>query len=291
MVFKGSAVALVTPFDKQGKVNYFSLKSLIDYQLANGTNAIVILGTTGESSTISFEEREKIIKFSISLTKGKIPIIVGTGSNSTQTSIALTKQAEDLGADAVLVVTPYYNKCNQEGLFKHYTQIASATSLPIILYNVPSRTSVNIQPETVIKLSKIKNIVGIKEASGNMAQIAEICQKKPSKFSLYSGDDILSLPMFSMGASGIISVTANAYPEQIAYLASYALNGDYYNALKMHNKLYNINKALFLDVNPICIKHYLNLLGFSVGKPRLPLTEANPELKKKLLEVKNLYEN
>lgn len=291
MVFKGSAVALVTPFDKQGKVNYFSLKSLIDYQLANGTNAIVILGTTGESSTISFEEREKIIKFSISLTKGKIPLLVGTGSNSTQTSIALTKQAEDLGADAVLVVTPYYNKCNQEGLFKHYRQIANATSLPIILYNVPSRTGVNIQPETVIKLSKIKNIVGIKEASGNMAQIAEICQKKASKFSLYSGDDILSLPMFSMGASGIISVTANAYPEQIAYLASYALNGDYYNALKIHNKLYDINKALFLDVNPICIKHYLNLLGFSVGNPRLPLTEASPELKKKLLEVKNLYEN
>ena len=291
MIFKGSAVALVTPFDTSGNINYFSLKNMIDYQLASGTKAIVILGTTGESATVTHDEREKLIKFCLSVVAGAVPVIVGTGSNSTAKTIKLTKQAEHLGASAVLVVTPYYNKCNQYGLYKHYKQIAISTKLPIILYNVPSRTGVNMLPDTVVKLSKIKNIVAIKEASGNFSQIAEIAHKKPPNFDIYSGDDLLTMPMLSMGASGVISVTANAYPEQVERLCDFAFEQDYFNALRTHEFLFNIKKALFLDVNPICIKFYLNLIGFSVGKPRLPLTEPSTEIKQKLKEIAKLYEN
>lgn len=290
-LFKGSAVALVTPFDKNGKVNFFALKHLIDYQIANGTKALVVLGTTGEASTISKSEREKIIKFSVCQAGGQIPVIVGTGSNSTEKAIEQTKQAETLGADGVLVVTPYYNKCNQEGLFLHFKQIAKSTKLPIILYNVPSRTGVNILPSTLLNLAKIKNIVGIKEASGNMSQIAEICHKKPPNFAVYSGDDLLTVPIMSLGSDGVISVTANAEPEKVSLMCEFMLKQDISNALRLHNQLFNLNKALFLDVNPICIKHYLNLLGFNVGKPRLPLTEASFEIKQKVEEVHRLYEN
>lgn len=290
-LFKGSAVALVTPFDKNGKVNFFVLKHLIDYQIANGTKALVVLGTTGEASTISKSEREKIIKFSVCQAGGQIPVIVGTGSNSTEKAIEQTKQAETLGADGVLVVTPYYNKCNQEGLFLHFKQIAKATKLPIILYNVPSRTGVNILPSTLLNLAKIKNIVGIKEASGNMSQIAEICHKKPPNFAVYSGDDLLTVPIMSLGSDGVISVTANAEPENVSLMCEFMLKQDISNALRLHNQLFNLNKALFLDVNPICIKHYLNLLGFNVGKPRLPLTETSFEIKQKVEEVHRLYEN
>lgn len=290
-LFKGSAVALVTPFDKNGKVNFFALKHLIDYQIANGTKALVVLGTTGEASTISKSEREKIIKFSVCQAGGQIPVIVGTGSNSTEKAIEQTKQAETLGADGVLVVTPYYNKCNQEGLFLHFKQIAKSTKLPIILYNVPSRTGVNILPSTLLNLAKIKNIVGIKEASDNMSQIAEICHKKPPNFAVYSGDDLLTVPIMSLGSDGVISVTANAEPEKVSLMCEFMLKQDISNALRLHNQLFNLNKALFLDVNPICIKHYLNLLGFNVGKPRLPLTEVSFEIKQKVEEVHRLYEN
>ena len=291
MVFKGSATALVTPFDDKGNINFYSMKNLIDYQIANGTKAIVILGTTGESSTISFEEREKLIKFCVCETKGKIPLVVGTGSNSTNTAIKLTKQAEKLGASACLCVTPYYNKCNQEGLFLHYKQIAKSTKLPIIIYNVPSRTGVNILPETVVKLSKIKNIVGIKEASGNMSQIAEIRQKTKSNFAIYSGDDLLTIPIMSLGCNGVISVTANCFPEKVSLLCDFMLNGDLKNANSINKQLFKINKALFLDVNPICVKHFLNLQGFQVGKPRLPLTEPSLITKYKLKDIKEFYEN
>ena len=291
MIFKGSSVALVTPFEKDGNVNYFSLKNLIEYQLANGTKALIILGTTGESSTISFEEREKIIKFCVSLVGKKIPIIVGTGSNSTSQAIKLTIQAEKLGASGALIVSPYYNKCNQNGLFEHYKKIAKSVNLPIILYNVPSRTGVNIATETVIKLSKIKNIVGIKEASGNMNQIIEICNKKRDDFAVYSGDDILTLPLMALGCDGVISVTANAYPEQMSMFCDFMLNGDYLNARRLHKHLSLINKSLFIDVNPICIKFYLNLLGFSVGGTRPPLSKPSTQIQNKLKEVKRYYEN
>lgn len=291
MIFQGSGVALVTPFTKDNKVDYFTLKNLIDYQIASGTKAIIILGTTGEASTITQDERTKIIKFAVCLASGKIKVIVGTGSNSTKTAIKLSQEAESLGADGVLVVTPYYNKCNQEGLYFHYKKIAQSIKIPMILYNVPSRTGVNLLPETVLKLSKIKNIVGIKEASGNLSQIAELCWILPVKMAVYSGDDLLTLPAISVGASGVISVTANCYAEEVSALCDFALSGDFHNAQRMHKHLFKINKALFLDVNPICVKEYLSLKGFSVGKPRLPLTSPNLNTQKVLKEVFKYYEN
>lgn len=291
MIFKGSAVALVTPMTQSGEINYYSLKELIDYQIACGTKAIIILGTTGESSTITIDEREKIIKFCVCMVAKRIPVIVGTGSNSTATAIKLTKQAEKLGADGALIVTPYYNKCNQDGLFEHYKKIAGETNLPIILYNVPSRTGVNILPETVLKLSKIKNIVGLKEASGNLNQISEIISLVNGSFAIYSGDDNLTLPILSLGAVGTISVTANVYPEQMELLCEFALSQDYSNARRINNFLKNANHAMFLDVNPIPVKAYMNMVGFKVGKPRLPLTEASEKLKRELKEVIKKYES
>ena len=291
MIFEGSAVALVTPFDKNNEVNYFELKKLIDFQIANGTKAIVILGTTGESSTITRKERTQIIKFCVCLIAKKIPLIVGTGTNSTKTTIELSKEAELLGADGLLIVTPYYNKCNQEGLFEHYKSVAKSVKIPIILYNVPSRTGVNILPETVIKLSKIKNIVAIKEASGNLSQIQKIITNVSREFFVYSGDDELTLPLIAMGAKGVISVTANSNPSDVCYLCEHALTGDYFNACRFAKHLYELNKALFLDVNPICIKYYMNLSEFEIGKPRLPLTEPNLKIKNQLKEIKAKYEN
>lgn len=291
MIFKGSGVALVTPFNEKNEVDYFMLKKLIDFQISNGTKAIIILGTTGESPTITMAEREKIIKFCVYIANGLVPIIVGTGSNSTENAITLTMQAKRLGASGALIVTPYYNKCNQNGLYEHYKKIALKTKFPIIIYNVPSRTGVNIQPETILKLSKFNNIVGIKEANGNMVQIEKLIHILPSNFAVYSGDDCLTLPMLSIGAKGVISVTANAYPNQVSVLCEFALKNDYSNALIIHNKLFEVSQALFLDVNPICIKTYMKLLGFNVGNPRLPLTNPSNEIIKKLKEVKNKYEN
>ncbi len=291
MIFEGSAVALVTPFDKNGKVNYLCLKKLIDFQIACGTKAIVILGTTGESATITPEERTKIIKFSVCLIQKKVKLIVGTGSNSTKTAIALSKEAESLGADAVLSVTPYYNKCNQDGLFKHFKAIANAINIPLILYNVPSRTGVNILPETVLRLSKIKNIVAIKEASGNLNQIIKLINILPSNFAVFSGDDLLTLPIILLGGKGVISVTANCYPELVQNMCEFALKNDYFNALRISRYLYKINSSLFLDVNPICVKYYMNLIGFNVGETRLPLSEPALDTKKLLKGVKSYYEN
>lgn len=291
MIFSGSAVALVTPFDKNNEVDYFELKKLIEFQIANGTKAIVILGTTGEASTISSKERKKIIKFSACVIDNRVPLIVGTGSNSTKTAIELSQEAETLGANALLVVTPYYNKCNQNGLLLHYKAIAEAVQIPIIIYNVPARTGVNVSPETTLKLSKIPNIVGIKEASGNLLQIEKIINQTGSDFCVYSGDDGLTLPIIALGGKGVISVTANAYPSEVNYLCEYALSNDYFNARKMAENLSKINRALFLDINPICIKFCLNELGFRVGKPRLPLTEPSAEIKKQIREVIKFYEN
>ena len=289
-LFKGSGVALVTPFNKSGNVNYFELKRLIEFQIVSGTNALIILGTTGEASTITPDERIKIIKFCVNQVGGRVPVIVGTGSNSTQTAISLTVQAEEFGADGVLIVSPYYNKCSQKGIIEHYKAIANSTKLPIILYNVPSRTGVNILPETAIKLSKIRNIVGIKEASGNISQIMELLHNKPYSFKVYSGDDSLTFPLITLGASGVISVTANCYPNLVSNLCKYSLSRDLKNALAIHNKLYEINKNLFLDVNPICVKEYMNLIGRNVGGLRLPLTPASKEIKQKLIKTKALYE-
>ena len=291
MIFQGSAVALVTPFNSKNEVNYFELQKLIEFQIASGTKALVILGTTGESSVISPDERTKIIKFCVGIVNKRIPVIVGTGSNSTQTAISQTKEAEKLGADGVLIVTPYYNKTSQNGLFLHYKSIAKETSLPIIIYNVPSRTGMSISPETVKKLSKIKNIVGIKDASGNILETMKLLNILPRSFAVYSGDDNLTYPMMCMGAKGVISVTANAYPNIVSTMCEELLNRDYTNALRLHKHLYKISSGLFLDVNPICIKYYLKLLGRNVGNTRLPLTEPSTKIKRKLERLKAFYEN
>lgn len=291
MVFKGSAVALVTPFNARGEVDFLELKRLIEFQIASRTKALVILGTTGESATITPDERSKIIKFCVGQVSGRVPVIVGTGSNSTETAIKQTKESQKLGADAVLVVTPYYNKTNQDGLILHYKKIARSTKLPIILYNVPSRTGVNILPETVVKLAKIKNIVGLKDAGGNIVQSMEYLHLLPPNFALYSGDDALTYPLMALGYRGVISVTANVYPALVSSMCESILEKNFDNALRLHKFLYKINKALFLDVNPICIKYYLNLIGKNVGEPRLPLTTPNKNVKKILEEVKQNYEN
>lgn len=291
MIFKGSAVALVTPFGSRGEINFYELKKLIEFQIASRTKAIVILGTTGESATISQDERSKIIKFCVGQVAGRVPVIVGTGSNCTETAIKQTKEAEKLGANGILVVTPYYNKTSQEGLYFHYKKIAKSTKLPIIIYNVPSRTGVNILPETILKLTKIKNIVGLKDAGGNITQSMKLLDVLPKNFGLYSGDDALTFPLMAMGYHGVISVTANAYPALVSSMCDSILDRNYENALRIHKFLYKINTSLFLDVNPICVKFYLKLLGRDVGKPRLPLTEPSREVKKILIGVKKDYEN
>ena len=291
MIFQGSAVAIVTPFNSNNEVKYFEFHKLIEFQIASGTKAIIILGTTGESSTILAEERTKIIKFCVGLVNKRIPVIVGTGSNSTQTAINQTKEAENLGADGVLIVTPYYNKTSQNGLILHYKSIAKETKLPIIIYNVPSRTGMSITHETVKKLSKINNIVGIKDAGGNVVETMKILNSVPKNFAVYSGDDNLTYPMMCLGAKGVISVTANAYPNLVTTMCESILNHDYSNSLRIHKKLYKISIALFLDVNPICIKYYLNLLRRNVGNTRLPLTEPSSKIKKILEKVKEHYEN
>ena len=227
-LFKGCCTALVTPFDKAGNINYFELKRLIEFQIVSGVNAIVILGTTGESSTISDNERETMIRFCVAEANGKIPLIVGTGSNSTKKAIELTKQAENLGANGVLIVTPYYNKCSQSGLYEHYKAISKSTNIPIIIYNVPSRTGVNVLPKTAIRISKLKNIVGIKEASGNIQQICELIKNKPRNFHVYSGDDLITFPMLCMGASGVVSVTANCYPYEVSTLCKNVFDENFF---------------------------------------------------------------
>ena len=291
MIFQGSAVALVTPFNSKNEVNFYELHKLIEFQIASGTKALVILGTTGESSVISADERTKIIRFCVKLVNKRIPVIIGTGSNSTETAINQTKEAEILGADGALIVTPYYNKTSQDGLYLHYKSIAKETKLPIIIYNVPSRTGMTISPETVKKLSKIKNIVGIKDSSGNFNETTKLFSILPKNFAIYSGDDNLTYPMMCLGAKGVISVTANAYPNLVSTMCDSLLNRDYTNALRLHKHLYNISTGLFLDVNPICIKYYLNLLNRNVGSPRPPLTQPSKTVKQKLERLKNFYEN
>lgn len=291
MIFKGSGVALVTPFNDRDEVDYYALQNLIEFQIASGTKAIIILGTTGESATITQEERSKIIKFCVSQISKRVPLIVGTGSNSTRIAISHSKEAEMLGADAILIVTPYYNKTSQEGLILHYKAIATSTKLPVVIYNVPSRTGVNILPETILQLSKVKNIVALKDAGGNINQSIELLQILPKNFALYCGDDLITFPLMSMGYHGVISVTANVYPDMVSYMCEDILNKNYANALRIHNELYKINKALFLDVNPICVKYYLTLLGKNAGNPRLPLTLPSKNIINELIKVRDYYEH
>ncbi len=282
-LFKGSAVAIVTPFDKDGNVDFLSFKKLIDFQIEAGTDAIVVLGTTGEPATLSNLERLEVIRFAKKHIGSRAKFIVGTGANSTKKAIELSVQAQQEGVDGLLCVTPYYNKCTQRGLVKHFESIAKAVELPIVVYNVPSRTGVNILPQTAVELSNIPNIVGIKEASGNISQIVEMCNKLWDKMAVYSGDDSLNYVFMTLGAMGVISVTANAYPKEIKSLTQKCLSLDFVGALKIHNKLLNINKNLFIEVNPTPIKYVCSKMGLCENILRLPLLPLE-ESHEKLLE-------
>ena len=284
ILFKGCGTAIATPFNETG-VNTSEFSKLIENQIQNKVDAIIVCGTTGESSTMTEEEKIAAIKCAIETSKKRVPIIVGTGSNNTKQAIANSILAEKLGADGLLVVTPYYNKCTQAGLVKHYQEIAKSVSLPIILYSVASRTGVNIEPQTCFELSKIENIVAIKEASGNISQIAEISRLCGDDLHIYSGNDDQILPVLSVGGIGVISVLSNVYPEFTHDMVMNFLNGNVTEAKEMQLKSLPLIKALFAETNPIPVKAALNMLGYSFGIPRLPLTELTDKNKEKLKDL------
>lgn len=272
-LFKGSAVALVTPFHPDGSVNFEKLSELVEWQISEGTDAIVACGTTGESSTLDNDEHLAVIKHVIKAVAGRVPVIAGTGSNDTAFGVWLSVEAEKLGADALLVVTPYYNKPTQKGLIANFTAIADAVSVPIILYSVPGRTGVNIEPATVAELAKHPNIAGIKEASGNIAQVAEIARLIPEDFAMYSGNDEMVVPLLSLGGQGVISVVANIKPRDTHDMVMHFLNGNVAASRKIQLDLKPLIDSLFCESNPIPVKTALNLMGKEVGPLRLPLTD------------------
>lgn len=282
-IFKGAAVAIITPFQENGEINYPKLAEILDDQIANHTDAIVICGTTGESSTLTHEEHLEAIRFTIEHVAGRMPVIAGTGSNCTETAIYLSTEAEKYGADALLIVTPYYNKATQKGLIAHYTAIAESVNLPIIMYNVPSRTGCNILPETAAHLVKnVKNIVGIKEASGNISQVAKLMRLTDGQIELYSGNDDQVVPILSLGGLGVISVLSNVAPRQTHDMVMKFLEGDVAGSREIQLKALPLVDALFCEVNPIPVKAAMNMLGWEAGPLRMPLTEMEPEHKEKL---------
>jgi len=283
VIFKGCGTAIITPFTETG-VNFEEFKRMIEFQIENNVDAIIVCGTTGESSTMTVEERKETIKCAIETVNGRIPVIAGTGSNCTASAIEMSKWAEEAGADAVLLVTPYYNKTTQEGLIAHYTAIAKEITIPVILYNVPSRTGLNIAPKTCLELSKIENIVAIKEASGNLSQIAEIAELCGDNLAIYSGNDDQIVPILSLGGIGVISVLSHLVPNDVHTMVTSFLEGDTKKATKLQLDTLNLTKALFSEVNPIPVKAACNMMGFNVGIPRLPLIEMSKEGQAKLKE-------
>lgn len=278
MIFKGSAVALVTPFDESGNINFEKIKELVEFQIANGTDAIVACGTTGEASTMNDDEHLSAIKAIVDAVDKRIPVIAGTGGNDTAHSIYMSQEAEKLGADALLIITPYYNKANKSGLRKHFVSIANSVKLPIILYNVPSRTKVNIPPALVANLANnVDNIVALKEACGDLAQVAEVCRLVPEGFAVYSGNDDSILPLLSVGGSGVISVLANICPRETHDLVAKFFEGDIEGSRKLQLGMKPLIDALFIEVNPVPVKTAVNLMGFNVGDLRLPLAEMEEQ--------------
>lgn len=274
MNFKGSFVALVTPFQDDGAVDTKKLLELVDFQIEKGTHGIVPCGCTGEAATLTHEEQEAAIKAVIKHVSGRVPVVAGTGSNNTAEAVRLTKSAAESGADGALVITPYYNKPTPEGQYRHYKTIAEAVSIPIMLYNVPSRTGISMTPETVARLSEIDNITVIKEASGSMEQVSKIMAA--CDITVMSGDDSMTLPMLSVGASGVVSVAANIVPAEMARLVDAFNGGDLDTARQTHFDLYDIFKAIFLETNPIPVKTALQMMGMLNGRLRLPLCEMGP---------------
>ncbi len=282
--FSGSMVALITPF-KNGKVDEKSLRSLIDWQIKSGTDVIVPCGTTGESATLSHEEHDQVIEITVDQVNGRVKVLAGTGSNSTEEAIRLTEEAKAVGADGALMVCPYYNKPTQEGLYQHFKSIASKVDFSIILYNIPGRTGINMTPETVAKLALIENIVGIKEATGSLIQASEVIAASPKNFSLLSGEDALNWPLYGIGARGAISVTANILPKLCAEMWDANVKGNFKRCQKLHYDLLEINQVLFVETNPIPIKTALALMGKCSNEFRLPLCEMKKENKEKLKKV------
>lgn len=294
-IFSGAGVALVTPFHEDNTVNFEALERLVEFQIANETDAIIVCGTTGEASTMSEEERIEVISFVVQQVKGRIPVIAGTGGNCTQVAVEFSKKVQGLGVSALLVVTPYYNKATQGGLYAHYAAIASAVSLPIVLYNVPSRTGCNLLPETAVKLAEdFANIVAIKEASENISQVTKLAKLGKGKIDIYSGCDDIIVPILSVGGIGVISVLSNIAPKETHDMVMDYLNGDTQKAMEAQLSYYDLIKALFCEVNPIPVKAALNMMGYNAGGLRLPLTaleEAHIAPLKKLMVQARLVES
>ncbi len=290
-IFTGAATALVTPFDEQGKVNFGRLKELIEFQIFSQADAVVICGTTGESATLTDEEHIDIIKYAVEFTEKRIPVIAGTGSNCTEHAVMMSNEAEKLGADGLLIVTPYYNKTSQEGLIRHYEYISQRVSTPIIVYNVPSRTGVNIKPEIYAEIAKFNNIRGIKEANGDISSIIKTMKLCGDKIDIYSGNDDQIAPVCAIGGKGVISVLSNILPFETHLMASECISGNMAEGTALQKKYIELINALFSDVNPIPIKEAMNLMGMDVGKCRLPLcsmSNAKKEMLKDILTEYNL---
>lgn len=276
-IFTGAGVALVTPMHADGSVNFEKMRELIEFQIANATDALIICGTTGEATTISDEDQIECVRFAKEVAAGRVPVIAGAGSNDTAHCIELAVACEKAGADAVLLVTPYYNKATQKGLILHYTAIANAILIPIILYNVPGRTGCNLAPKTVYELSKVENIVAVKEASGNLSQVAEIAALVGPDFDIYSGNDDQILPVLSLGGKGVISVLSNVAPKQTHDMVAKFFEGDIQGSIQLQLDAIELISALFCEVNPIPVKTALNLMGYEVGACKLPLCEMEPK--------------
>lgn len=282
-IFTGAAVAITTPFNLDGSINFEGLGKNIDYQIDNGTDAIVICGTTGESSTMTDEEHRACIEFAVKHTNHRIPVIAGTGSNDTRYAIELSVEAEKLGADGLLVVTPYYNKTTQAGLFNHFTIIANSVNIPMILYNIPGRTGLNISVETLEKLSNHKNIVAIKEASGNISYVAQVAAACGDKLDIYSGNDDMIVPIMALGGKGVISVLSNILPQETHDITQLCLDNDFKKAGELQIKYLDLISSLFCEVNPIPIKEAMNQLGMAAGGCRMPLTKMSTDNLARLL--------
>ena len=289
-IFKGAGVAIVTPMHEDGTVNYEQFEKLLEFQIANGTDAIIVCGTTGESSTLSHEEHLDVIRYCTKVVAGRIPVIAGTGSNCTETAIYLSTEAEKMGVDGLLLVSPYYNKATQNGLYAHFKAVADSVKIPCLLYNVPSRTGCNILPEAVVRLCRdVENIVGVKEASGNISQIAHLAAIADGKVDIYSGNDDQIVPIMSLGGLGVISVLSNVAPAQTHAICQNYLDGNVKESCRLQLKALDLCNALFCEVNPIPVKKALNLMGMNAGALRMPLTEMEPANAERLEKAMKIY--
>lgn len=289
-IFEGAGVALITPFLANGEVNYDKLEELLEEQISGGTDAIISCGTTGESSTMSHEEHMEVVRFTCQVVKNRIPVIAGTGSNSTREAIHLSEAAQEAGANGLLLVTPYYNKATQGGLIAHYTAVAQSVKIPILLYHIPGRTGVTMKPETIVSLCReVPNIVGVKEASADFSAIAQIMNLADGKVDLYSGNDDQIVPLLSLGGKGVISVLSNVAPGQTHEICETYLKGDCKKSCELQLKAIPLIHALFCEVNPIPVKAAMNLMGKEVGPLRLPLTEMEPQNQKRLMQAMQEY--